>query len=252
MTSCTDQAPHDGACPHPCAVSTAARTGAREALAVIVAYLPFGLALGAAMAATGLPPVVAWASSPLLFGGAAQLLAVQLLDAGASAAAVVAGALVVNSRMVLYSASLAPYVRGWPARWRWAGAYLLADPVYALAAGRFRGGGTDRDRLAYYLAAGGTLWAGWMLVTGAGTVLAGALPAGLRLELAAPLTFLLLALPMLTGRAAYAAAAVGGAVAVAASGLPLGLGLMAGAVAGTVAGAVVAGSVAPGSGGRRA
>lgn len=247
MTSSTDQAPPEGACHHPGAASSAARTGAREALAVIVAYLPFGLALGTAMAATGLHPLVAWASSPLLFGGAAQLLAVQLLDAGASAAVVVAGALVVNSRMLLYGASLAPHVRGWPARWRWAAAYLLADPVYALAAGRFRVAGTDRDRLAYYLAAGGTLWVGWMVLTGAGTVLAGVLPAGLRLELAAPLTFLLLALPMLTGRAAYAAAAVGGAVAAAASGLPLGLGLLAGALAGMTAGAVVAGS-----GGRRA
>jgi predicted branched-subunit amino acid permease len=220
---------------------TPTRAGARDALAVIVAYLPFGLALGAAMAATGLHPFVAWASSPLLFGGAAQLLAVQLLDAGASAAVVVAGALVVNSRMLLYSASLAPHVRSWPGRRRWAAAYLLADPVFALAVGRFRSGGTDRERLSYYFAAGGVVWVGWMVITGAGTALGGALPPGLRLELAAPLTFLLLALPMLTGRAAYAAATVGGAVAVVASGLPLGLGLLAGAVTGMVAGAVVGG-----------
>lgn len=72
-------------------------------------------------------------------------------------------------------------------------AYLLADPVYALAIGRL--------------------------------------------------------LPMFTGRAAYAAAAVGGAAAVVASSLPLGLGLLAGAVAGMVAGAVVAGVPV---GGRRA
>lgn len=227
----------------------ATRSGVRDALAVIVAYLPFGLALGAAMAATGLHPLVAWASSPLLFGGAAQLLSVQLLDAGASAAVVIAGALVVNARMLLYSASLAPHVRSWPGRWRWAGAYLLADPVYALAVGRFRrGGDADRERLAYYLGAGGTVWVGWMLITGAGTVLGGALPPGLRLELAAPLTFLLLLLPMLTGRAAYAAAAAGGAVAVAASGLPLGLGLLAGAAAGMLAGAVVAGTGVSGTG----
>ena len=227
-------------------VTTASPTRAarRDAFAVIVAYLPFGLALGASLAATGLHPLVAWSSSPLLFGGAAQLLAVQQLDAGASAAVVVAAALVVNARMLLYSASLAPHVRGWHGRWRWAGAYLLADPVYALAIGRYGrpdGGGADRARLAYYFTAGATLWVGWMLLTGAGIVLAGALPAGLRLELAAPLTFLLLLAPMLTSRATYAAAVTGGIVAVAAQGLPLGLGLLTGAAAGIVAGALVGG-----------
>jgi predicted branched-subunit amino acid permease len=221
-----------------------ARAGVRDSIAVIVAYLPFGLALGATLAASGLNPLIAWASSPLLFGGAAQLLAVQLLDAGAGAAVVIAAALVVNARMLLYSASLAPHARAWPARWRWAGSYLLADPVYALALGRFGrpdGGGTARDRLAYYLATGATLFVAWQVLTGAGALLAGALPSSLGLELAAPLTFLLLLLPMLTGRAAHAAAATGAVVAVAASALPLGLGLLAGAAAGMLAGAVVGG-----------
>ena len=74
------------------------------------------------------------------------------------------------------------------------------------------------------------------MITGAGVLLAGVLPASLHLELAAPLTFLLLLLPMLTHRAAYAAAATGGIVAVMASGLPLGLGLLVGAGAGIAVG----------------
>ncbi|WP_343984576.1 AzlC family ABC transporter permease [Pseudonocardia aurantiaca] len=224
--------------------SAMARAGCRDSIAVIVAYLPFGLALGATLAAGSVHPLVAWSSSPLLFGGAAQLLSVQMLDAGGSAAVVIVGALVVNARMLLYSASLAPHVRTWRGRWRWVGAYFLADPVYALTLARFRRpdhGGDARDRLAYYLAVGLTLWTAWQLMTAAGTVLAGVLPASLRLELAAPLTFLLLLLPMLTSRSTYAAAGVGGAVAVAASGLPLGLGLLVGATAGMIAGALVEG-----------
>ena len=215
-----------------------------DALPVILAYVPFGLTLGATLAASGLSHWVAWSSSPLMFGGAAQLLAVQLLGAGANVAVVIAGALVVNSRMLLYSASLGTHATGWPRRWRWAGAYLLADPVYAMAIGRFGrpdGGGPDGRRLTYYLTVGLTLWTAWLLLTGAGVLLAGALPPSLRLDVAAPLTFVLLVLPMLTSKASYAAAAVGGLVAVAASGLPLGLGLLTGAVAGIAAGAFVAG-----------
>jgi predicted branched-subunit amino acid permease len=145
--------------------------------------------------------------------------------------------------MLLYSASLAPHARAWPTRWRWLGAYLLSDPVYALALRRFQAPEAvcARDRLAYYLSVGLTLWTAWQLLTAAGTVLAGVLPSAVRLELAAPLTLLLLLLPMLTSRASYCAAAVGATVAVAASGLPLGLGVLLGAVAGMSAAAVLGG-----------
>jgi predicted branched-subunit amino acid permease len=190
------------------------------------------------------PPLIAWSSSPLLYGGAAQLVSVQLLDVGAGAVFVVLAALVVNARMLLYSASLAPFAAEWPRRWRWAGAYVLVDPTYALAMGRFGKpdrGGAARDRLSYYLAVGITVWVGWQLLTGLGVLLGGVLPASLRMDVAAPLTFLLLLLPMLTGRPAYAAAVTGGAVALAASSLPLGLGLLVGAAAGITAGALLAG-----------
>lgn len=216
--------------------------GVRDSIAVALAYIPFGVALGATMTRTSGHPLLAWSSSPLMFGGAAQLLAVQLLGAGANAAVVILAALVVNARMLLYSASLAPHAAAWPTRWRWMGSYLLADPVYGLTIGRFGQldhGGTARDRLRYYLGVGPTLWVAWQVITGAGVLLAGLLPAGLRLELAAPLTFLLLLLPMLTNRAAYTAAATGGGAAVIASGLPLGLGLLIGAATGIAAGAMV-------------
>jgi predicted branched-subunit amino acid permease len=55
-------------------------------------------------------------------------------------------------------------------------------------------------RLAYYLGVALTLWTAWQVITGAGVVLAGVLPSSVRLELAAPLTFLLLLLPMLMAR----------------------------------------------------
>ncbi|MCW0214780.1 MAG: AzlC family ABC transporter permease [Pseudonocardia sp.] len=218
--------------------------GARDTVAVIVAYVPFGLTVGAAMANSGVSPLVAWASSPLLFGGAGQLISVQLLGAGAGSAVTVLAALVVNARFLLYSAALAPHVADWPRRARWLGAHLLADPVYALAAARFSdpaAAGRPRDRMAYYAGAGVTLWCAWMLLTGLGMLLAGVLPAGFRLELAAPLTFLLLLLPMLRGRAALVAAAAGGLAAAAAAGLPLGLNVLVGAAVGVAAGTLAGG-----------
>lgn len=233
------------------AASAHLHRGARDSIAVIVAYIPFGLTIGAAMANANVPPLVAWSSSPLLFGGAGQLLAVQLLGAGAGSAVTVLAALVVNARFLLYSAALAPHVADWPRRGRWAAAYLLADPVYALAATRFAapgGGGPPRERMAYYVGVGVTLWSAWLLLTGLGMLLAGVLPTGFRLDLAAPLTFLLLLLPMLQARASVVAAAAGGLAAAAAAGLPLGLNVLVGAVVGVAAGTLAARSVV---GGRR-
>lgn len=215
------------------------RDGLRDALTVVTAYIPFSLALGAALASSGVAPLTAWASSALIFAGAAQLVAVQLLSEGAGVAVIVLTALVINSRHLLYGASLARHTRSWPRSTRGFAAYFLADPVYALAIARFEGRRDDSDaRLRYFLAMALTCWTGWVTLTATGALLAGALPTALPLELAAPLTFLLLLVPTLKGRSSFVAAGVAGGVAVPAAGLPLGLGLLVAATAGLGAGAL--------------
>ncbi len=216
--------------------------GATAGGQLIVAYIPFALALGAALASTGVHPVIAWLSSPLIFAGAAQIVTVQLIDAGAAAAVVVLTAFVVNARHILYSASIARYMREWNPRSRLLGAFFLADPVYALAITRFETTHPleeQRQRIGYYFGVSLSGWLGWSVITGAGIALAGVLPDEVPLALAVPLTFLLLLLPMMKNRAAYTAAAVGGVVALAASALPLGMNILAGAAAGILAGGLV-------------
>lgn len=224
-------------------LTTSARpayVGTRDALPMVMTLIPFALAVGAAMAATNVPAFTSWSSSWLVVGGGAQLVAVQMLDNGAQFALVVAMALVVNSRHLLYSASLAPYAQPWPRRWRLLGAYFLADPIYALAIARFeRIDERPPQRLQYYAGVAAVLWSGWVLFTGVGVLLAGALPDSLPLTFAVPLGFLLLLLPMLRNRPGHAAAIAGGVVALATSGLPLGLNVLAGGAAGAVAGSYV-------------
>lgn len=221
---------------------SAVLAGIRDASWLVVAYIPFGLAMGAAMAQTSVNPWVSFASSPVIFAGAAQLVGVQLLDAGASIALVVLTIGVVNARHLLYSASLQPHLADWSRGSRLGAAFLLADPVYALGISRFEGadgGGARRERQAYYFAAGVTAFLGWSTLTAVGLTLGQLVPPDLPLELAIPLTFLLLLLPMVKDRPGAVAAVVGGAVALAASPLPLGLGLILGSVAGIVVGGVV-------------
>ncbi|MFC8278136.1 AzlC family ABC transporter permease [Streptomyces sp. NPDC057271] len=215
------------------------REGCRDALSVVIAYIPLGLALGTAMATSGVDQFAAWSSSWLICAGAAQLVTLQMLGGGSGAVVIILTALVINARHLLYSASIAPYARDWPKRWRWALSYALADPMYALAHARYErkdGGGSSQDRLQYMIGVSLVCWAGWQVLIGAGVLLGDALPAALPLTVATPLTFLLLLLPSLKTTASYAAAGIGGLVSLAASGLPLGLNLAAGAAAGIAAG----------------
>lgn len=217
----------------------AARAGLRDGMSMVVGYIPFALALGAAFGSSAVDPLTAWLSSPLMIAGAAQLVTVQLLGAGASAAVVLLTALVVNARHVLYSARMASLVPFWGRRDRGVAAYLLADPMFALAAARFRVDDPPEVRAtyrSYFFTASWTCWAGWMVLTGAGVLVGDRLPESLPLDVATPLAFLLLVVPTLDTVAARAAAAVAGAVAVLANGLPLGLGLLIGAAAGLAAG----------------
>jgi predicted branched-subunit amino acid permease len=222
-------------------VRGARRTGIRSAGIIVASYIPFGLAAGAAMGATTVDPWVSILSSPIIFAGAAQIAAVQLLHVGAAFALVVFTVAVINARHLLYSAAMAPHLADWSLGQRMGAAFLLADPVYALAAARFDSpdaGGT-REKKAFYFAAGLTCLVGWTTLLALGIVAGGFIPEWVPFELAIPLTFLLLTLPLIKNSAGLVAAAVAGIVALLAHGLPFGVGLMVGAVAGVVAGVVV-------------
>lgn len=223
-------------------VRSAALAGARDGLMVMVAYIPFGIALGVALASTRVDPVIALLSSPIVFAGASQLVGVQLLDQGSSIALVVLTIAVVNARHLLYSASLVPHLADWGRGLRMFGAFFLADPVYALAIARFErpeGGGLRAERIGYFFGVAVVCLVGWTALTAAGIFLGGLVPAWIPLELAIPLTFLLLVLPLIKNNAGLVAAGVGGVVALIADPLPLGLGLLVGATAGLITGGIV-------------
>jgi len=213
--------------------------GLRESLALQLAIWPFGLVTGVAMAAGGIPPLEAIAISVFVFAGAAMLVAAQLLAADAPVAVVVLTTLVVNLRLVMYSASLRPYVIGLPLRWRLLISYLLVDNVYALCVARYAERPGSGGRLAYYLGVAGLVWLGWQLAVAAGTFAGARLPADWKLDFAAPLAFIALSVPLLRDRAMLAAAGCAAVTVVLARGLPLRLGLVLAAVAGIAAGLVL-------------
>ncbi len=212
---------------------TAFADGVRTVAPVLLGVVPFGLVAGATAVEAGLSVAQALGLSVVVFAGAAQLAAIDLLGRDAPLAVVVATALVINARMVMYSASIAPYLQGVAARTRALLAYLLTDQAYALSLAEFRASGTS---VAYYLGVASTLWVVWVPATLVGAVVGARLPAWLPLEFAVPLTFLAILVPAVVDRASAVAAVAGGGVAVLGVGLPYNLGLLAGAVVGIAAG----------------
>lgn len=212
--------------------------GARTAAPVLLGVIPFGLVAGAATVRVGLSGLEAVGLSVIVFAGASQLAAIELFGQDAHAAVILATALVINLRMTMYSASLAPHFRGLSTRLRAGLAYLLTDQAYALSITRFR---TDEnvDRIWYYLGAAAPIWVVWQICTIIGVVVGARVPESLPLGFAVPLTFLALLVPTITDSPSALAATVGGTAATVGADLPLNLGLITGAVVGIVVGLLV-------------
>ena len=216
-----------------------ARRGLRDAVPILLGVAPFGLVAGATAVDAGLSPLQAAGLSVVVFAGASQLAAIELLGDNAELLVVLVTGVVINLRILMYSASIAPHFRSFRSRWKAACAYVLTDQAYALSVARYTGVDLDpAARRQYHLAVGGSLWVIWQVCTLVGIVVGARVPPAWGLEFAVPLVFLSLLVPATTSWPKLVAAAVGGGVAVAGAvfAVPLNLGLIAGGVAGVIAG----------------
>jgi 4-azaleucine resistance transporter AzlC len=209
--------------------------GVKDVMPLLLGIIPFGFIAGIAAVNAGLGLAEAVGLSAIVFAGAAQLATLELVGQDAPLAIIVVTAVVINLRMLMYSASIAPHFRALSRRTKTAAAYLLTDQAYALAIARYRDGESTRS-IGYYFGVAATLWVVWQLTTVAGVVLGTRVPESLGLEFAVPLVFLALLIPAMEDGPTTAAGLLGGIGAVAAAGLPLNLGLLAGGTVGIIAG----------------
>jgi predicted branched-subunit amino acid permease len=213
------------------------RTAVRDIAPMLLGIAPFGMLIGLTLTTHPVGVGAGLGSAALYYGGTGHLAVLQMLTAGAGPPAVVAAVAVVNARLVLYGAALAPRFADQPRWFRWLGAATLIDQTYALATARPGLGGAAFRR--YWLTLGATMLLGWLAAHVVGVVAGPVLPAWLPLGIAAPAVLVGLLVPHLTKRTGRAAAVVGGAVAGLAAPLPPGVGTLLGALAGIAAGTLV-------------
>jgi 4-azaleucine resistance transporter AzlC len=215
------------------------RAGVRASVPVLLGVFPFGVVTGVAMAAGGIPPVEAILMSFIVFAGASQLAATQLLGAAAPVAVVLLTAFFINLRFVMYSASMRSHLASQPLSWRLGLGYILSDNAYALCITRYTQHPEEPHKQWYCLGTAFPIWLTWQVATILGVIAGASVPHAWKLEFAAPLAFVAMSVPLLRDRAMVGAALAAGITVVLANALPMRLGLVMAAVAGITAGVLI-------------
>ncbi|TBU94015.1 AzlC family ABC transporter permease [Phytopseudomonas dryadis] len=215
--------------------------GLRDMLPMLLGAMPFGVIYGSLAGAAGLSAWQTIAMSVLVFAGSAQFIAISLLGGGATLSVLWLTTLVVNLRHALYSATLQPFVRHLPRRWRMPLAFWLTDETFAVVQQRYAEADVSPYKHWYFLGAALAMYVNWVGCTLIGLVFGQAVPdiAGWGLDFAMIATFIGVVVPMLRNLPQVAAALVAGAVALVCHDLPYKLGLMAAAFAGILLGVLL-------------
>ncbi len=199
--------------------------GVKDVSPLIFGILPFALISGIAAIEIKLSIPEAIGMASIVFAGASQMAALQLIKEGSPILIIVLTIAIVNLRFLMYSASLAVHFQKLPLAWKVLIGYTMTDQAYVLPISKFEQ--TDQIIKHWYsIGVGATMWTTWQLGSIIGIFLTGAIPEEWSLGFAIPLTFLALLTPAVRDKPTVLAALSAGVVAVAGHGLPNKLGLM--------------------------
>ncbi len=212
-------------------------TGVRDQAPTALGNISFGLIVGAASSTLGIDPWLSMGMSVIVFAGAAQLVAMQLMAQHAPMFVVVLAIAIVNLRLAMYSAAVAPFFRHLPLVRRWLFAYLLTDHAFAFTTARFAPDREVENCDAYYLGVTTTMWVIWQLSVAVGLFAGLLVPAAWSLDFAVPLVFLSLVLPALQSGTHWQVAIIASVTAAFTAAWPLRLGLIAATAVAVVFGA---------------
>lgn len=140
--------------------------GMRAGLPVIVAVLPFGILFGALAADNGFTVFEAMLMSAAIYGGASQMVGIELFGQKIEPWLIVLSIFAVNFRHVLYSAAFGRRVEGWPLLQKATAFFLLTDPQFAETERREESG--RPVSFVWYFGMGFPLWFGWVVESGLG------------------------------------------------------------------------------------
>lgn len=140
--------------------------GARLSTPVVVASAPFALLFGALAVDNGFSVFEATLMSAAVYGGASQMVGIELFGQHVAPWLIVLSIFAVNFRHVLYSAGIGRRFAQWPVLQQVLGYFILTDPQYAISERRAENG--QPVSFIWYLGLGLPVYVFWVVETALG------------------------------------------------------------------------------------
>ena len=100
---------------------------------LMIPVVPFGLIFGILAIDIGFSPLATMGMSLIIFGGASQIVLLQLFSGGASSLVIISSVGAVNSRHLLYGAVVSEHVSDLKLIWKIIISYFLIDQAFAIS-----------------------------------------------------------------------------------------------------------------------
>ena len=166
--------------------------GIADVSPLMIPVVPFGIIFGVIGMELGLSPYMTFGMSVIIFGGASQIVLLQLFSGGASSLVTITSVGAVNSRHLLYGAVFSEYLSHLKLLWKIILSYVLIDQSFAVSNTYFKKNKDNEFKHYHLLGAGFTCWTIWQITTILGIVLGSVIPEELGLSFTISLTFLAL------------------------------------------------------------
>ena len=163
--------------------------GIADVSPLMIPVVPFGLIFGILAIDIGFCPLATMGMSLIIFGGASQIILLQLFSGGASSLVIISSVGAVNSRHLLYGAVVSEHISDLKLIWKIIISYFLIDQAFAVSNEYFKKN-KEKNKYFHLIGAGFTCWIIWQSTTFLGIILGAAIPEKLGLSFAVPLTFL--------------------------------------------------------------
>jgi predicted branched-subunit amino acid permease len=148
--------------------------GTRYGIPVVVASAPFAVLFGAIAVDNGMSVLEATLMSATIYGGASQMVGIELFGHHIAPWLVVFSIFAVNFRHILYSAAVGPYFRHWSFLQKMIGFFFLVDPQYAETERKGENGETIS--FVWYMGMGIPIYVFWVGETAIGALFGRFLP----------------------------------------------------------------------------
>ena len=175
-------------------------SGFRAMLPVITGAIPFGAVMGTVCAQAKLSLMQTLSMNFLVYAGAAQLAAVDLMEKNTAVFIIFLTGLVINLRYLLYSAALSPIVHRSSFLTKFFCSYIMTDQAYAVMSAHQDKLKSNEDAIKFYLGASVCMAFAWHLSMLAGYSFGNFASADWSLDFAVPLSFVSLLIPTFKNR----------------------------------------------------